>query len=209
MQIAVNAGRTHDRPATHHRFAWTGPGLQGTHPGGQPRLAGRSWPISRPSCPAIARRRSHGPQADLLPLRQPRAAGPESAGPRSTTSHRRRGSSGSSPRSTGSFKRRDAGPASFSIACRTWPRLVQRPDARQLLHAHMPLRLSTWSRWLIFRSAQLPLASMPPPDRRNDADLARRISPPGGAYIHPTKVQHRYSPTMHMLHVWDGDDSCR
>jgi hypothetical protein len=24
-------------------------------------------------------------------------------------------------------------------------------------------------------------------------------------YIHPTKVQHRYSPTMYMLHVWDGD----
>jgi hypothetical protein len=25
-------------------------------------------------------------------------------------------------------------------------------------------------------------------------------------YVHPRKVKHRYSPTMHMLHVWDGDD---
>ena len=25
-------------------------------------------------------------------------------------------------------------------------------------------------------------------------------------YLHPRKVQHRYSPTMHMLHVWQGDD---
>ena len=25
-------------------------------------------------------------------------------------------------------------------------------------------------------------------------------------YLHPRKVQHRYSPTMHMLHVWEGDD---
>lgn len=24
-------------------------------------------------------------------------------------------------------------------------------------------------------------------------------------YVHPIKVQHRYSPTMHMLHVWEGD----
>jgi pyruvate,water dikinase len=25
-------------------------------------------------------------------------------------------------------------------------------------------------------------------------------------YVHPRKVQHRYSPTMHMLHAWEGDD---
>jgi hypothetical protein len=25
-------------------------------------------------------------------------------------------------------------------------------------------------------------------------------------YVHPLKVEHRYSPTMHMLHTWDGDD---
>jgi len=25
-------------------------------------------------------------------------------------------------------------------------------------------------------------------------------------YLHPRKVQHRYSPTMHMLHAWEGDD---
>jgi pyruvate, water dikinase len=25
-------------------------------------------------------------------------------------------------------------------------------------------------------------------------------------YLHPRKVQHRYSPTMHMLHAWDGDE---
>ena len=25
-------------------------------------------------------------------------------------------------------------------------------------------------------------------------------------YLHPRKVQHRYSPTMHMLHKWDGDN---
>ena len=24
-------------------------------------------------------------------------------------------------------------------------------------------------------------------------------------YVHPIKVQHRYSPTMHMLHAWQGD----
>jgi pyruvate,water dikinase len=24
-------------------------------------------------------------------------------------------------------------------------------------------------------------------------------------YLHPRKVQHRYSPTMHMLHAWEGD----
>src|SRR5512137_2028180 len=24
-------------------------------------------------------------------------------------------------------------------------------------------------------------------------------------FVHPLKVQHRYSPTMHMLHVWEGD----
>ncbi len=24
-------------------------------------------------------------------------------------------------------------------------------------------------------------------------------------YVHPLKVQHRYSPTMYMLHAWDGD----
>ncbi|MBN1437091.1 MAG: hypothetical protein JW936_08440 [Sedimentisphaerales bacterium] len=28
----------------------------------------------------------------------------------------------------------------------------------------------------------------------------------GEIYVHPMKVQHRYSPTMHMLHVWRGDD---
>ncbi len=28
----------------------------------------------------------------------------------------------------------------------------------------------------------------------------------GLLYIHPLKVQHRYSPTMYMLHVWQGDD---
>ena len=25
-------------------------------------------------------------------------------------------------------------------------------------------------------------------------------------YLYPRKVQHRYAPTMHMLHVWEGDD---
>ncbi len=25
-------------------------------------------------------------------------------------------------------------------------------------------------------------------------------------YVHPIKVEHRYSPTMHMLHGWEGDD---
>jgi hypothetical protein len=25
-------------------------------------------------------------------------------------------------------------------------------------------------------------------------------------YVHPRKVKHRYSPTMHMLHVWDGNE---
>jgi pyruvate, water dikinase len=28
----------------------------------------------------------------------------------------------------------------------------------------------------------------------------------GEIYLHPTKVQHRYSPTMYMLHVWDGEN---
>ena len=28
----------------------------------------------------------------------------------------------------------------------------------------------------------------------------------GRLYIHPVKVQHRHSPTMYMLHVWEGDD---
>jgi pyruvate, water dikinase len=28
----------------------------------------------------------------------------------------------------------------------------------------------------------------------------------GHLYLHPRKVQHRYSPTMHMLHAWEGDD---
>jgi hypothetical protein len=28
----------------------------------------------------------------------------------------------------------------------------------------------------------------------------------GQLYLHPRKVQHRYAPTMHMLHVWVGDD---
>ncbi len=27
----------------------------------------------------------------------------------------------------------------------------------------------------------------------------------GKLHVHPLKVQHRYSPTMHMLHVWEGD----
>ena len=27
----------------------------------------------------------------------------------------------------------------------------------------------------------------------------------GRLYIHPVKVQHRHSPTMYMLHVWEGD----
>ena len=27
----------------------------------------------------------------------------------------------------------------------------------------------------------------------------------GKIYVHPLKVQHRYSPSMHMLHVWEGD----
>jgi len=27
----------------------------------------------------------------------------------------------------------------------------------------------------------------------------------GGLYIHPIKVQHRYSPTMYMLHAWEAD----
>ena len=25
-------------------------------------------------------------------------------------------------------------------------------------------------------------------------------------YVHPIKVEHRYSPTMHMLHAWEGDE---
>jgi hypothetical protein len=29
----------------------------------------------------------------------------------------------------------------------------------------------------------------------------------GRLYVHPLKVQHRYSPTMHMMHVWDDEDS--
>ena len=28
----------------------------------------------------------------------------------------------------------------------------------------------------------------------------------GRLYIHPRKVLHRYAPTMHMLHVWEGDE---
>jgi pyruvate,water dikinase len=28
----------------------------------------------------------------------------------------------------------------------------------------------------------------------------------GSLYLHPRKVQHRYSPTMHMLHAWEGDE---
>jgi hypothetical protein len=28
----------------------------------------------------------------------------------------------------------------------------------------------------------------------------------GGLYVHPTKVQHRYSPTMFMLHEWEGEE---
>jgi pyruvate,water dikinase len=28
----------------------------------------------------------------------------------------------------------------------------------------------------------------------------------GGLYVHPTKVQHRYSPTMYMLHEWEGEE---
>ena len=28
----------------------------------------------------------------------------------------------------------------------------------------------------------------------------------GKLYVHPLKVQQRYSPTMHMLHVWDGNE---
>ena len=28
----------------------------------------------------------------------------------------------------------------------------------------------------------------------------------GELYVHPIKVQQRYSPTMHMLHTWKGDD---
>jgi len=28
----------------------------------------------------------------------------------------------------------------------------------------------------------------------------------GKIYIHPRKVEHRYSPTMHMLHVWEDED---
>jgi len=27
----------------------------------------------------------------------------------------------------------------------------------------------------------------------------------GELYVHPLKVQHRHSPTMHMLHVWEGE----
>ncbi|HRU06057.1 MAG TPA: PEP/pyruvate-binding domain-containing protein [Candidatus Brocadiia bacterium] len=27
----------------------------------------------------------------------------------------------------------------------------------------------------------------------------------GKLYVHPRKVQHRYTPTMHSLHVWEGD----
>ena len=28
----------------------------------------------------------------------------------------------------------------------------------------------------------------------------------GKLYLHPRKVQHRYAPTMHMLHAWEGDE---
>lgn len=28
----------------------------------------------------------------------------------------------------------------------------------------------------------------------------------GALYLHPRKVQHRYSPTMQMLHAWEGDE---
>ena len=28
----------------------------------------------------------------------------------------------------------------------------------------------------------------------------------GRLYLHPTKVQQRYSPTMYMLHAWEGDE---
>ncbi|MCE5216878.1 PEP/pyruvate-binding domain-containing protein [bacterium] len=28
----------------------------------------------------------------------------------------------------------------------------------------------------------------------------------GRLYVHPLKVQHRYSPTMHMVHIWEDDE---
>ena len=28
-------------------------------------------------------------------------------------------------------------------------------------------------------------------------------------YLYPTKVEHRYSPTMYMLHAWEGESSRR
>ena len=60
---------------------------------------------------------------------------------------------------------------------------------------------------LLRPAAELPLVP------RHRSDLARRrrccwtsTGTSSRLYIHPLKVQQRYSPTMYMLHAWEGDD---
>ena len=42
--------------------------------------------------------------------------------------------------------------------------------------------------------------------RRSLLDVYHLTTP---LYVRPLKVQHRYSPTMDMLHAWEGDEFAR
>ena len=91
------------------------------------------------------------------------------------------------------------------LPVRAGRRLVQRPDAGQLLHAHLPLPVRPGDDRLLRPAAQPPLvprhrARSPRPRRSSWTSTATT----GELYVHPLKVQHRYSPTMYMLHAWEG-----
>ena len=113
--------------------------------------------------PLLPRRRCPGPQADLLPLRRPRAARARAVG---ATVHHLRTDRGiravHHARSIGSIQEAGRG-ACFVFDCLSTSGrgLVQRSHAGQLLHAHLPLRLRPPVAGLFSAAAQLATASTP------------------------------------------------
>ena len=183
--------------------------LQGLRPGRQRGLAGRgrSRTTSPLVLPFVARARAEGRPRRLLPLRPARAAArrgvgrrdpPHLAGPRLRELHRRHPPGHRGGRAGGLLRLR--------LPLRPGRRLVQRPDAGQLLHGHLPVPVRARHGGLL----RAPLRTTTPPRRSTPSAAPPRSwstsSAAGGTvYVHPLKVHGRHSPTMYLPHVCEGE----
>ena len=196
-------GGTDDGPAG------PGPGAQGHPARRQHRLAGRrrrglhgrGGPVRRRG-PAV-RAKGH-----LLPLRQPSARWSSRAGrSRCTSWTRPRASRRSSPGFTRS-SRPPAAARCYVFDCLS--ELAADWYSDQMLGNFFMLTcpylydLETVAYFALFRNSHSSRAIRPITETTQlFLDVYRHA---GDLYVHPIKVQHRYSPTMNMLHVWEGDE---